>query len=472
MKTPLIRLFTVISILFTSFCFSQSCDDIGDWMNTIKSEYPNMRIGTAMPRGAVENMAINLYSDKFYKPYFGKSFVSSGQNGRTKTWRKIQTCYAKQNYNAERYKAWVFQSIIYNYHIDFRSDAFTNKIAQRNQLRDELDAKFTALKRNALDAAEMAALKTDLSTKYAVLFPSELDALTNALIETESNSAESQLLSEFESIKTLPLEYQSIEKALDFKSQNAKLFNKLTKPQRDKLLSQLDTKIEEILAQLMPKHLAEINNISSSAADISEINTLIADFKNKYKTVLKFDAVQSTLRALQSKKTEIVSQLMSEITAEISNTKSHNETLGLKQRYVTDLTLDSSIKKQLEAKIEQQRQVLFKEEARLAKEDALSQQQERLDYLATTGKAEGEMRFNTENMYYAEFFDYLYRGHSENLKIERESSEFLSMFNGYINAFSTNCYDALPEDKIELMELVCKGYTVTKEALSGFELYR
>lgn len=431
-----------------------------------------MRIGTAMPRGAVENMAINLYSDKFYKPYFGKSFVSSGKNGRTKSWRKIQTCYANQRYNADPYKAWVFQSIIYNYHIDFRSDTFSNKITKRNQLRNELETTFTALKRNDLDAAEMTQLKTDLSTKYAMLFPSELNAITKALIESEANSAETKLVNDFESIKTLPIEYQSIEKVLDFKSKNAEMFNKLTKPQKEKQLTQLNAKIEEILAELMPNEIAELNRISSSASDVSEINSVIADFKNKYKTVLKFDAVQSTLAALQTKKTEIVNQLMPDVTAAIAKTKTQQETSGLYKRFVTDLVPDSPIKNQLEAKIEQQRQFLYKEEARLAQEDALLKQQERLDYLATTGKEEGEMRFNTENMYYAEFFDYLYRGHSENLQIEKESSEFLTIFNGYINAFSTNCFDALPEDKIELMELVCKGYTVTKEVLSGFELYR
>lgn len=430
-----------------------------------------MRIGTAMPRGTVENMAINLYSDKFYTPYWKKSFISSGKNGRTKSWRKIQSCYAKQNYNADRYKAWVFQSIIYNYHIDFRSDAFSNKIEQRNQLRNELDAKFTALKRNELDAAEMAALKTDLSIKYAVLFPSELDAIAKEITKSESDSAENQLVSDFEAIKALPLEYRSIKKVLDFKSKNTALFAKLSTVQQKKFASQLNTKVEDILQVLMPKQIAELNSIDSPKPDVSKINTVLADFKQNFRRVMEFDRVQSTLKTLQAKKTEIVSQLMPDVTAAIAKTKSQQETSGLYQRYVADLDPDNPIKNQLEQKIEQQRQFLLKEKARLAQENALLKQQERLDYLANTGEAEEEMRFHTEDMYYAEFFDYLYRGHSENLQIEKESSEFLTMFNGYINAFSKNCFDALPEEKIQLMELVCKAYTVTKEALSGFELY-
>jgi len=472
MKSSSRQCFAVMAMFFTTLCFSQNCDDIGDWMNTIKNEYPNMLIGTAMPRGAVENMAINLYSDKFYKPHWGKSFGSSGKNGRTKSWRKIQTCYAKQSFNTDPYKAWIFQSIVYNYHIDFRSDAFIKKVATRNQLRAELETKFNALKRNDLDAAEMVQLKTDLSTTYTVLFPSELDAITKALIKSEANSAENQLLSDFEGIKTLPLEYLSIEKVLGFKSKNAALFAKLSKVQQDKLSSQLNSKIEDILVVLMPKQMTELKTISSSTSDISKINTLLADFKNKFRSVMKFDEVQSTLKALQTKKTEMVSQILPEVATAIAKSKSQRETSGLYQRFVTDLVPESSIKVQLEDKIEQQRQFLFKEEARLAQENTLSKQRERLAYLATEGKEEGDMRLDTQNMYYAEFFDYLYRGHIENIDIKKESAEFLTIFNAYITAFSRNCQEALPEDKVELMELVCDEYTVTTEVLSGIELYR
>ena len=472
MKSSLCHCFALMAMFFTTLCFSQSCDDIEDWMNIIKNEYPNMRIGTAMPRGSVENMAINLYSDKFYTPYWGKSFIASGKNGRTKSWRKIQSCYVKQNYNTDRYKAWVFQSIIYNYHIDFRSDAFSNKIGQRNLLRNELETKFKALKRNDLTVIEVEELKKELSTKYSLLFPSELKAITKEITKSEANAAENQLVSDFEAHKALPLEYESMEKVLDFKSKSAALFVKLGKAQQDKLLSQLNSKIEDILAVLMQKQITELNSISSSASDVSEINALLAEFKHDYRRVMEFDTVQSTLNTLQTKKTEIVSQLLPNLTAAIAKTKSQQETSGLYQRFVTDLVPDSPIRNQLEVKIEQQRQFLLNEEARLAQENSLLKQQERLAYLAIEGKDEGEMRLNTENMYYAEFFDYLYRGHIENIDIEKESAEFLMIFNGYISAFSRNCYDALPNDKVELMELVCDEYTVTSEVLSGLELYR
>ena len=65
------------------------------------------------------------------------------------------------------------------------------------------------------------------------------------------------------------------------------------------------------------------------------------------------------------------------------------------------------------------------------------------------------MELNTEGLYYAEFFDYVFRGHFENIEMTREDMEFLSIFSQYLRAFGKQCPQALPYDKVEIMEDVC-----------------
>ena len=77
----------------------------------------------------------------------------------------------------------------------------------------------------------------------------------------------------------------------------------------------------------------------------------------------------------------------------------------------------------------------------------------------------------TEGMYNAEFFDYLYRGHSENIELNRENPYFLGVFEQYLRAYGEQCADYLPSDKVKIMEQVCVKESVTTNGY-GVEVSR
>ena len=68
---------------------------------------------------------------------------------------------------------------------------------------------------------------------------------------------------------------------------------------------------------------------------------------------------------------------------------------------------------------------------------------------------------NTEGMYNAEFFDYVYRGHFENVELKREEPYFLGIFEQYLRAYGEQCADYLPDNKVKIMEQVCVKERVT-----------
>ncbi|WP_431126244.1 hypothetical protein [Flagellimonas flava] len=71
------------------------------------------------------------------------------------------------------------------------------------------------------------------------------------------------------------------------------------------------------------------------------------------------------------------------------------------------------------------------------------------------------LELNTEGLYYAEFFDYIFRGHFENIEMTREELQFSMIFEQYLRAFGSQCPDVLPDDKVEIMEDVCAMEEVT-----------
>ncbi len=83
------------------------------------------------------------------------------------------------------------------------------------------------------------------------------------------------------------------------------------------------------------------------------------------------------------------------------------------------------------------------------------------------------MKFNTDGLYNAELFDNIYRGHFENIKMNREDLEFINIFNQYLRAFARQCPNSLPVDKVMIMNTECarEEETVTTNGY-GMEISR
>lgn len=77
----------------------------------------------------------------------------------------------------------------------------------------------------------------------------------------------------------------------------------------------------------------------------------------------------------------------------------------------------------------------------------------------------------TDGLYYAAFYDYIYRGHFENITIKKEDMEFLSIFGQYLNTYGTRCASFLPQDKVEMQKQICVTENVTTNGY-GMEISR
>lgn len=92
-------------------------------------------------------------------------------------------------------------------------------------------------------------------------------------------------------------------------------------------------------------------------------------------------------------------------------------------------------------------------------------------YAKTNDAIQESMVFNTDGLFYAEFYDYIFRGHFENIEMTREDMQFLMIFEQYLRAFGRQCPTHLPSNKVEIMQLVCATEEVTTNGL-GIETNR
>ena len=88
-----------------------------------------------------------------------------------------------------------------------------------------------------------------------------------------------------------------------------------------------------------------------------------------------------------------------------------------------------------------------------------------------TAQTSASFELNTNDLFYAEVYDNIFRGHFEHVDIAPESSDFTSIFHFYLNTFGKQCPSYLPEDKVKIMKKVCAEERVESNAY-GMELSR
>ena len=96
---------------------------------------------------------------------------------------------------------------------------------------------------------------------------------------------------------------------------------------------------------------------------------------------------------------------------------------------------------------------------------------DRITFLEANGTDEGTMQFKTLGLNNAAFFDYIYRGHFENIELHVNSSHFFMIFSVFLNTFWSLCPELLPDDKVEIMTQECSRENVTTDGW-GVEISR
>ncbi|MFD1096517.1 hypothetical protein [Salegentibacter chungangensis] len=70
------------------------------------------------------------------------------------------------------------------------------------------------------------------------------------------------------------------------------------------------------------------------------------------------------------------------------------------------------------------------------------------------------LEFNTDGLYNAELLDNIFRGHFENIQLNRDDTEFFQLYAKYLRVYGERCDKYLPTDKEMIMDDVCDMWKV------------
>ena len=240
------------------------------------------------------------------------------------------------------------------------------------------------------------------------------------------------------------------------KQQGQQLLPEASQGKQVEFQSRLEMKASILLKNAVDSDLSSVDQNS----DISQINQKILDFKNDYNAFSGNNEVKKGEEKLLSRKERLIETQLKTIEDRIAQADSNNFQ-RLENEYLGYLPIQSIQYQKLNGLLVSRKKELV-EKQRLAKQqEKLTKSQDRITYLNTNGKDEGTMQFRTLGLNNAAFFDYIYRGHFENIELDVNSSHFLMILSGYLNTFGSLCPEQLPEDKVEIMTQECSRENVT-----------
>ena len=445
---------------------AQNCNDLVGWMNLIKQEYPEATSLRYINRAKIQKLATNYFSKAYFEPYRGKTYGQLSQKTLVKDFRKIQVCFAKGNHRNDPHYNWVFQNVIYNNYLAYGNPNFVNQITMVDAKRDQLENELANVSKNSVSKSELSQLKQRLTNEYALLLDSELKQANSEIDIAIAVKAGTQLDEILTSVERLNTEKSSLVELVQLKEKGKQLLPQASREKQTEFQSRLDAKATEVLKNAVDSDLSSVSQNSS----IEIINQKVVNFKKDYGSFSRNSEVKKGETNLIAIKENLVEAQMKSIESSIAQVD--NDTfLSLKNKYTSHLPAQSPQYQKLT-------RLLNSRKRELAEEQRLAQQQKKLDankgriaFLEDNGIDEGTMQFKTLGLNNAAFFDYIYRGHFENIELDVNSSHFLMILSGYLNTFGSLCPELLPDDKVEIMTQECSRENVTTDGW-GVEISR
>jgi len=435
-------------------------------MNLAKQEYPKATSLRNMNRRNMQKLATNFFSRAYFEPYRGKAYAQLPQKTLVKDFRKIQVCFAKGNHRNDPHYNWVFQNIIYNNYLAYGNPKFVNQIALIDAKRNQLEKELANVVKNNVSTSELSQLKQHLVSEYNVLLDSELKKASSKIDAAIAVKSDTQLDKILAAVEQLSIDKPSLPRLAELRQQGRQLLPKASPNNQTEFRSRFDTKATTVLKNTVGSDLS----LMDKSLNIAQINQRIVDFKNDYELFSDHNEVRNGEQRLISIKESLIDTQMNAIESSIA--QSDDSTFpSLKKKYMSHLTTQSAQYQKLN-KLLNSRKIELAEQQRLAQQrKKLDASKDRISFLEANGTDEGTMQFKTLGLNNAAFFDYIYRGHFENIELDVNSSHFLMILSGYLNTFGSLCPELLPNDKVEIMTQECSRENVTTDGW-GVEISR
>lgn len=454
----------IATLLISTKVSSQNAENVEKWLYSVEKEFPEIdrasstsTLRSGMPK--YNRIRFNLLSDRYFVPVFGKPFDKLGALKKNLIARKFTKLKRQKKFGVNEIKhPWAKRLDWYMSGVFIQPTAYNTAIKEvisLRKIRQQYNTTIQNIQKDKIDFDYLSSEKTMITSNYTKLLPSEIDLLKKLIDEKEGNVANKALVENANKLKILDNSFTSLAKLKSFLKDNLMIHRSANQETRDRVFNQNETKTNQILDYLVK---IEIENLSSLS--ISELNNFHKAFYAKFSdfNTFAYKQVKGVENQIKTAKTKKVIAQIKDIESKIELTENGNDLFKLEQLYL------SFIHQSNEPKIVNLNKTVANRKITIINEKKRIWQEEEEKHLLSN-----EIR--TDGLYYAEFYDYIYRGHFENLKITPEDPEFVMIFTAYLNAYGTQCDQYLPADKVEIQELSCKKERITEDQY-GFETSR
>lgn len=450
-------LFTfIITVLICKSSVSQNAEAIKGWLNSVEKEFKEIdqtssRLTVSSRDLINKQVRFNLLSDTYFIPVFGKPFDELSASKIKNIDKKIHGFRQKKKFGTrhEPKHIWAFRldGYIGSALNERQYSAAIKEVQTIRRIKKEYALTVQKLKSGAFDLSNLSKEKKQVNFKYSKLFPKEIDYIKSLIDEQEKSTANKEVRSIIEKLNNLENDFSALRKVEQLKIKNTNAYAKADRNIQQNYDEQVEHKISQILSIATAK---EIGNLSSMSSN--DLNKFHASFNKKYTTYSYRKEVRLVNDQIYETKKEKVLSEFDAIVLKINGSKNYGDLNAIQNIYLSFLYQFNDKKiNDLSEKISIRRSEIKNEnELRVI---AQRQFQE---------TAEGEdMVLNTDGLYLAEVFDNIFRGHFENIDMKREDAISFAIFSEYLRAYGRQCAEYLPDNKVDIMDLVCSKENVT-----------
>lgn len=315
------QFFLLVFILsFSNSLFSQNCEDLSQWSEVLKNEYPEItKTRIRVKKHIKENIRANLYSDKYFIPFSGKSVLDVSRKRRISSWQKIKGCYGKNKFKTDPYLTWVSENILYTLQSSAFEEEFGNKVSNINKVRTELSGLISFIKANDVGYNDFNNYKIQLENKFSILFPSEREVLQKLIDEKQNIAADRLLKNKVDDLLSTKKGLSSIDTLERFEEVNKALFESSSLAVSSDTRNRIRKRIEKIFDPIKLAESQKIDEISNDYSSLTEINRYIVNFKKVYGKGNNLNYLQQLREKILDKKTKIVLDGKEDISHNIQN---------------------------------------------------------------------------------------------------------------------------------------------------------
>lgn len=270
-----------ISNLVTVSTYDRHCNSAGEWINQILEEFPNVNPDVVIVDSVKYRMVINMFSDKYFKPIFGKTYneIKYDQPSWVSNCRK----YLEIS-NTDIFRAW-----------HSWGDYIWPEIHKLRTLRKEIKELSTSLNDPGATITSdlIRKLESNLPPNNTLLVPSEVLMVKTLLERAKSRNtiSEKEIFDNKLDKAVARATALNYDELVNFIANNGELYLKLKKSEQKKAVKRVHGKIAELLSPQVKSDSAYYDSLRTANASLPMLNSYFKHIEKKYADVKYIDGI-------------------------------------------------------------------------------------------------------------------------------------------------------------------------------------